>query len=105
LIAVLCDNAERGLIDRPIGVGRRGNAPPLWLRLVALNKSPQAAAAARRTARREAPRGGHQISPATLAAADWVILVTSLLCKRHSRPPTSWPSTACAGVSNAPSNG
>jgi len=39
---------------------------------------PQAAAVAHRTARREAPRGGHQISPAILAAADWVILVTSL---------------------------
>src|SRR5215207_2841030 len=78
LIAVLCDNAEHGLIDRPIWVCRRGDAPPLPLRLVAVKKAPQAAEAARRKARREAQKGGHQISQATLVAADWVILVTSL---------------------------
>jgi len=78
LIAALCDSAACGLIDRPIGLRRRGDAPPLRLRLVALKKSPQAAEAARRTARREAQKGGHQISQATLVAADWLILVTSL---------------------------
>jgi hypothetical protein len=36
LIAVLCDNAEHGLIDRPIWVCRRGDAPPLPLHLVAV---------------------------------------------------------------------
>jgi len=74
----LRENAERGLIDRPIWVRRRGAAAPLALRLVAVRKSPQAAEAARRKARREAQKGGHQISQATLGAADWVILVTSL---------------------------
>ncbi|HEY5322991.1 MAG TPA: hypothetical protein VIK58_09215, partial [Caldimonas sp.] len=78
LIAALCESAEHGLIDRPIWVRRRGAAPPLALRLVAIRKSPQAAEAARRKARREAQKGGHQISQATLGAADWVILVTSL---------------------------
>jgi hypothetical protein len=78
MMAALHGNAERGLIDRPIWVRRRGGAAPLALRLVAIKKAPQAAAAARRTARRQAQRGGHQISPATLVAADWVILVTSL---------------------------
>jgi IS4 transposase len=54
---------------------RRGtDQPALALRLVAVKKSPQAAEAARR----QAQRGGHQISPDTLIAADWVILVTSL---------------------------
>lgn len=77
-IAALCEGAKHGLIDRPIRVRRRGDAPPLALRLVALKKVPQAAEAARRTARREAQRGGHQISQATLVAADWLILVTSL---------------------------
>jgi DDE family transposase len=76
LIAALCESAEHGLIDRSIGVRRRGDAPPL--RLVAVKKAPQAAEAARRTARREAQKGGHQISQATLVAADWLILVTSL---------------------------
>jgi hypothetical protein len=69
--------AGRGLIDRPIFIARKGGAP-LALRLVAVKKPPQAAEAARRKARRNAQREGHHISRQTLAAADWVILVTSL---------------------------
>lgn len=78
MIARLCQEAEHGLIDRPIWVRRRGAAPSLALRLVAVKKSPPAAEAARRTARRAAQRGGHQLSQATLVTADWLILVTSL---------------------------
>jgi len=48
------------------------------LRLVAVKKSEQAAAEARRKARRDAQREGYQISKGALAAAEWVILVTSL---------------------------
>jgi hypothetical protein len=77
LIAELRKQAKIGLIDRPIVVGRKRGGP-LALRLIAVKKSPQAAAEARRKARREAQRGGHQVSQATLDAADWVILVTSL---------------------------
>jgi hypothetical protein len=77
LIAALRENAERGLIDRPIWL-RRGQGPALALRLVAVRKSPSAAEAARRKARRQAQQGGHQINQDTLTAADWVILVTSL---------------------------
>src|SRR5208337_519396 len=47
-------------------------------RLVAVKKSEQAAAEARRKARRDAQREGYQISKGALAAAEWVILVTSL---------------------------
>ena len=84
MIAMLRQGAEPGLINRPIGVRRRGGAPPLPLRLVAVKKSPPAAAAARRTARREAQKGGHHLSQATLVAADWVILVTSLPQERFA---------------------
>ena len=71
--------AARGLIDRPIWIKREGKgAPPLPLRLVALKKPAEAAAAARRQARRAAQREGYTISKGTLDAADWVILVTSL---------------------------
>ncbi len=70
-------HAARGLIDRPIWIARKSGAP-LGLRLIAVKKPEQAAAASRRKARREARKGGHQISKGTLAAADWVILVTSL---------------------------
>lgn len=68
---------DAGIIDRPISIARPSGAP-LALRLVAIRKPAQAAEAARRKARREAQKGGHQISKGTLAAADWVILVTSL---------------------------
>jgi hypothetical protein len=68
---------SRGLIDRPIWIARKGK-PALALRLVAIKKPPQAAAEARRKARRDAQRERRQLSKATLAAADWVILLTSL---------------------------
>jgi len=77
LIAALRAGEERGVIDRPIRVGRTG-APPLALRLVALAKPPEAAQEARCKARQAARKGGHQITPETLYAAGWVILVTSL---------------------------
>ena len=78
LIGALHSHSEGGLIDQPIGVLPSQGQPALGLRLVAVKKAPQAAAAARRRARRQAQRGGHQIAPATLTAADWVLLVTSL---------------------------
>jgi hypothetical protein len=65
------------VIDRPIALARK-DKPALTLRLVAARKSEQAAAAARRNARRQAQRGGHHVADATLIAADWVILITSL---------------------------
>jgi hypothetical protein len=79
LIAELRKAAARGLIDRPIWIGRKHGAP-LALRLVAIKKPAEAAAAARRKARRDAQREGYQLSKQALAAADWVILVTSLRC-------------------------
>ncbi|MBA3403915.1 MAG: IS4 family transposase [Gemmatimonadaceae bacterium] len=77
LIAELHVASARGLIDRPIWIKRK-RAAPLGLRLVAIKKPVQAAAAARRKARRDAQREGYQLSKQTLDAADWVILVTSL---------------------------
>jgi hypothetical protein len=77
LIAAFRKAAGRGLIDQPIWIKRKGGAP-LALRLVAVKKPPEAAAEARRKARRAAQREGHTISKRTLEAADWVILVTSL---------------------------
>jgi hypothetical protein len=65
------------LLDRPIWIKRKGGSL-LAVRLVAVRKPQQAAAEARRKARREAQRGGHTVSKQTLDAADWVILITSL---------------------------
>jgi hypothetical protein len=77
LIEGFGEAAQRGLIDRPILVERKGGAP-LALRLIAVKKPEQAAEAARRQARRAAQREGYTISQDALAAADWVIIVTSL---------------------------
>jgi hypothetical protein len=77
LVAEFRKAAAYGLIDRPIFIGRKRDAA-VALRLVAIKKPPQIAAAARRKARREAQRGGHQLAKQTLVAADWLILVTSL---------------------------
>jgi hypothetical protein len=77
LIAALRKANARGQIDRPIWVARK-NGPALALRLIAIKNPPTALSAARRKARQQARRGGHQISKPTLAAADWVILITSL---------------------------
>jgi len=75
--------SDCGRIDRPIFIGRK-NGKPLALRLVAVKKSRQAAEAARAAARRQARKGRHQISKGTLAAAEWVILVTSLASEDFS---------------------
>lgn len=77
IIKTLRQGAARGLIDQPIWVGRK-EGQALELRLIAAKKPREAAEAAKRTARRQARRGGHQISKATLVAAEWVILITSL---------------------------
>lgn len=78
LIAELRAARARGLIDRPIWIKRKGGAP-LAVRLIAVKKPAEAAAETRRKARRAAQREGHTISKQTLEAADWVILVTSLV--------------------------
>jgi hypothetical protein len=83
LIAVLRRASKVGLIDRPIWIGRHAGAP-LKLRLVAVKKPPQACEAAKRRARQQARKGQHRLSPGTLVAAEWVILVTSL-------PPEDFP--------------
>jgi Transposase DDE domain len=77
LLAEFHKEAARGLIDRPIWIARKSGAA-LGLRLIAVKKPAQALEAARRKARQAARKGGHQLSQGTLAAAEWVILVTSL---------------------------
>jgi Transposase DDE domain len=77
LIGMLEAEKNRGLIDRPVWIGRK-SAPPLALRLIAIKKPPHAAEAAARKVHREAQRGRHRLQAATLVAADWIILVTSL---------------------------
>ena len=101
LVAELKASA-RGLIDRPIWIKRKRGAP-LAVRLVAVKKPTQAAAEARRKARRAAQQGGHQLSKQTLDAADWVILVTRS-SRKSLQPPMFSLSIACGGASNLPSS-
>lgn len=75
--------AKGGRIDRPIWIECKSGAV-LALRLVAIRKPEKAAAEARRKARRDAQREGYQVSKATLDAADWIILVTSLSPREFS---------------------
>jgi hypothetical protein len=58
-------------------IGRK-KVPPLALRLIAFRKPAAAAEISRAKARRAAQREGNAILGGTLAAAEWVILVTSL---------------------------
>lgn len=83
LIAAFRKAAKGGLIDRPIWIARKAKTP-LALRLVAVRKPATVTAAAKGKAREQARKGGHQISKATLIAAEWVILITSLKPKDFS---------------------
>ena len=51
---------------------------PIPLRVVAIRKSPAAAEESRRKARQAAKRHGNTVSQATLEAADYVLLLTTL---------------------------
>lgn len=77
LIAALKMATAQGVLDRQVWVGRK-KAAPLPLRLIALRKPPEAIAEAVRKAKRAAQKEGTRISPSTLVAAEWVILVTTL---------------------------
>lgn len=77
IMAVLRDAEPRGRLDRPIVVAN-GKDVPLHLRLVAFRKPPDAIAAARVKARREATKECKTPNADTLKAAEWVLLVTSL---------------------------
>ena len=80
LLAALETAENAGALDRPIWIARK-NARALALRLVAIRKPPLAAKASRAQARQTAKRKGKAISSGTLAAAAWIILITSLDAK------------------------
>lgn len=75
LIALL-SRTKAELIDRPISLIYDKNTIPM--RLIGRRKSPEAAEAAKAAARRAAQREGNKVSDATLIAAEWFLLVTSL---------------------------
>ena len=64
--------------DWSVQIAGTKDQPPLLVRVVAIRKSPQAAEKARRKARKAARDHGHTVSAATLEAADYVFIVTTL---------------------------
>ena len=64
--------------DWAVQIPGAAGRPPLPLRLVALRKAPVAAERARRQARQAARKRGHTVAAATLEAADYVLVLTSL---------------------------
>ena len=77
LIAALESAKTTGILDTPVAIARK-KAPALNVRLIALRKPQAAAQTSKLKARRAAQREGSAISGKTLAAAEWVILVTTL---------------------------
>lgn len=77
LIAALEVARASGVLDTKVFIARQ-QAVAFKVRLIAFRKPPQAAETSRHKARRAAQREGSVISGATLVAAEWVILVTTL---------------------------
>ena len=76
-------DAVRGLPDATPGewwvqIPGTKDRPTLRVRIVAIRKSPAAAEKARRTARKDARDHRHTVSQATLEAADYVLILTTL---------------------------
>jgi Transposase DDE domain len=70
---------QRGCVDMPVKVTKpRGRFEPLPLRLVISPKPPQTIQAARKRTQRAADKDQRQPGPLTLAAAEHMILITSL---------------------------
>jgi hypothetical protein len=77
MLAALTVAENTGILDCPVWIGRKKTLP-LPLRLVAFGLPPIKVEEARARARRAAEREGYAISGSALAAAGWLILVTSL---------------------------
>jgi len=83
LLALLKRQKRRGFIDQSIWLGRN-KARPVKVRLLALRKPDEVIAEARRKAHRAAQRESRQVSPGSLLACEWVILVTTLPSEEFS---------------------
>jgi hypothetical protein len=71
--------SKQGSLDIPVQVHKaHSQFEPLGMRLVIIKKPPAAAAQARVKARRASQKNQRRTDPRTLAAADYIILLTSL---------------------------
>lgn len=69
--------AKKDCLDQPIWIGRK-EGKPLALRLIAIRKPPEAAEQTRQKLKAKAKEKQRVLQDATLVAAGWVILITSL---------------------------
>jgi hypothetical protein len=83
LIKLLKKARNKEYLDQPIWIGRSGGER-LSLRLVAIQKPPEAAEKTRAQLKASARKKKHVLQDATLIAAGWVILVTSLDATKFS---------------------
>lgn len=93
-LAQLLDQAKAGEpVDRDVHVidARNRGLPPQPVRLVVIRKPAQASERSQKRARRASQRGGHDLQPQTLRAADCLMLVTSL-------DPTAYPADQIAAL-------
>jgi len=74
----LLKKARKDCLDQPIWIGRAADSAPLALRLIAIRKPPEAAEKTRVRLKAKAREKQRVLQDATLVAAGWVILVTSL---------------------------
>jgi hypothetical protein len=77
LVAALAAAKPAGVLDTDVFIARK-QGEAFKVRLVAFRKPPQAAETSKGKARRAAQREGGAIRGETLAAAEWIILVTTL---------------------------
>ncbi len=80
LAQALAVSRDEGRFDGPVLVlhGRKKRWTPVPARVVILPKPPEAAKASRKKAQRASQRGGHRSDPLSLAAAEHLMLITSI---------------------------
>ncbi len=82
ITAILSAHRKEGVVDMPIGILSKNSGQIAGLRLVAFRKNKEARKASREKAIRDARKGTHEIMPETLVAAEWIVFVTSLDCRK-----------------------
>jgi len=85
-LASLLRQAEHAPVDIPVQIlnGRKRRLTPIPARLVILRKDPGSAAYSRKRAQHASKRNGNIVQQATLDAADYLLLVTSLKLSSHT---------------------
>lgn len=84
-LGALLTQADQAPVDIPVEVvnGRKRKLGPIPARLIIIRKHADAAQHSRKQARRASRRGGNVAQQATLEAADYLMVITSLAPEQH----------------------